>query len=714
MYKKFVPVLALVSTQSYASDDQMEHVLVSVPIHKATAETALPVTVLNGEELRREAAATISETLAFQPGLSNASFGPGVGQPVIRGQQGPRVTVLQNGTLSADVSNSSADHAVAAEPLLATSVEVLRGPSTLLYGGGAIGGVLNILDNRIPTTAVNGARGGFEYRYDSASELNGLVGRIEAGNERFTLHASGLLRDWEEVEIPGTAEREPDPDEEVVDGIIENSDGETSQYNLGGAFHFEKGFFGLAYSKLDNEYGIPPGAHGHHHEKDEHHDDEDHHDEDEHHDEDLFADEDHHDEDEHHDEDDHEHGDEEEEEFIRIDMAQKRYDANLHLHDAIPGIEVFRGFLTRTEYEHVELEGEETGTRFENDTWETRLELVHKQIGALHGVIGLQWRDNEYAAIGEEAFVPLTDSEEFGLFIVEDLHRDNWTFEFGLRYDRVKRDPQDSPVAESRDFDNLSGSISALWSINEQLSLGAGLSSNERAPVTEELYSNVEAMDEEDLVPHAATASIEIGDQDLDQETSRNLDLSLTWQPDWMTLSASIFYNDFKDYIALANTGLEVDELPVLQYVQDDAEFYGGEIRANMTLAEVGSGRLGLILQGDVVRGELDQLGDVPRLPPARVGAELNWGNQKLFTFLRALHATEQDKPGMNEEPTDAYTRWDAGIEYMFGSSPDSGVKVFLKGKNLTDEEIRLSTSYLRDLAPEPGRSIEAGLRVMF
>ena len=221
-------------------------------------------------------------------------------------------------------------------------------------------------------------------------------------------------------------------------------------------------------------------------------------------------------------------------------------------------------------------------------------------------------------------------------------------------------------------------------------------------------------MDEEDLVVHAATGSIEVGNPDLDQETSRNIDFSVTWEEDSSSAVINVFYNDFKDYIALGNTGVEVDETPVLAYVQDDAEFYGAEVEVNFMVTAVAGGDLGLRINGDMVRGELDKLGDVPRLPPYRVGAELNWTNDRAFTYLRVLTADDQDKPGENELETDGYTRWDAGVDTRFSVGSRSDLTLFLKFKNITDEEIRMSTSFLRDVAPEPGRSVEAGLRFTF
>jgi iron complex outermembrane receptor protein len=281
--------VALATANAAAEQLPMEHVLVSVPLHKKQAETALPVTVLTGDELQRQAATTIGETLGNRPGIASASFGPGVGRPVIRGQQGPRALTLQNGTLSADVSSLSPDHSVAVEALLAESIEVLRGPSTLLYGGGAIGGVVNIIDNRIPRTPLEGVQGGLEYRYDDAPGMDSGVFRLEGGNGTLAFHLSGSTRETDDLDIPGKAidesaveeqeeltggghEEGEEHEEEIenTDGYIANTDSDADNITGGISYHFgQQGFAGLAVSHLETEYGIPPGAHGHHEEEHE-------------------------------------------------------------------------------------------------------------------------------------------------------------------------------------------------------------------------------------------------------------------------------------------------------------------------------------------------------------------------------------------------------------------------------------------------------------
>ncbi len=692
--KRFMPLaLAVASANLAAQPLPIEHVLVSAPLQKQEAETALPVTVLSGDDLRRNARATIGDTLGDIPGLANASFGPGVGQPVIRGQQGPRVTVLQNGTSSADASAVSADHAVSVEALLADSIEVLRGPATMLYGAGAIGGVVNVTDNRIPRQRIDGVEGGAEMRHDSASDMDNGVVRLDGGSGNFAFHIDAMYRDWNNLNIPGLAAREHedhDDDDgdheelETTDGFIDNTGGRTRALTLGSSYHFDRGLVGFAVSRLENEYGIPAGAHGDH---DEHEDD-------------------------HGDEHEDEHGDDHED-GIRLDVEQTRYDLMFELLEPLPGFESLRSTVTYTDYEHAEIEGAgEIGTLYSNETWETRVELVHAEVAGFRGALGLQGRAGEFSALGEEAFIPVTDSRDLGLFLIEDWRTDNWIFEAGLRLDRDERDP-DAANSGKQDFTSVSVSGSAIWNASDDWQLRLYLARSERAPSIEELFSNVDGLGPEDWIEHAATAAIELGDPELDTEVSRNLDLSLHWHNGNKDLEVTFYYNDFADYITLMNTGLEVDGLPVLAYVQEDTKFYGVEVNGQFGLGSFAGGELQLGVFGDVTRGTLDNGDTVPRLPPRRIGGRLSWGSDALELWTRVVAAASQDRPGANEEPTDSYTRWDLGADYRlpFG---DSELTLFLAARNLADEEIRLSTSFLRDVAPEAGRSFEAGLRYRF
>ena len=697
MKRNIIALLVATSSAAMAQENRMEHVIVSVPVHKKTAETNLPVTVLSGDELHRAAAASIGETLSNKPGITNSSFGPGVGRPVIRGQQGARTITLQNGTSIADVSSLSPDHAVGVEPLLAESIEVLRGPSTLLYGGGAIGGVVNVIDNRIPLNPEEGVSGALEYRYDDAPGMDSLVGRIDAGTGDFAFHFSGSTRDFDDLDIPGQAidEQALEAEEELLgveheegeeelentDGHIANTDGDADSWTAGASYHFgESGFFGLSVNSHKTNYGIPPGAHGHGHEED--HEDADH---------------------------DEEHG--EEEENIRIDLNMDRYDAALHLHGLIPGfVDVARVNLTYTDYKHVELEGSEVGTRFKRETFESRAEFVHE--GEHNGVVGLQTRFDEFEATGEEAYVPKTDSTELGLFWVEDLDYGSWHIELGARVDWTERDP-DAQTADEESFSLYSASASAGYQFSDVWSASLALSRAARAPATEELFSNIDNSGET-LIPHAATGVIEIGDANLDEETSLNADLSVNWQGERSWAQITLFYNQFTDYIVLLNSGEFQDETPVYFYDQDDADFVGLEFESHFHLMDLGSGALALGVFGDIISGEFDDAGDVPRMPPRRIGSELSWSDEAFMAYMRVLNADDQEDAGNFETETDGYTRWDAGIDYRFSFYDDTEVLAFLKLKNISDEEIRLSTSFLRNYAPQAGKSIEAGIRFSF
>lgn len=672
--------VAVVSAPAWAqtameSNQPMEHLLVTVPIHKSEAETALPVTVLSGDELRQRAAASIGQTLDGQPGLTSASFGPAVGQPVIRGQQGPRVRVLQNGTGSQDASRVSADHAVTVEPLLADRVEVLRGPSTLLYGGGAIGGVVNVIDNRIPRQTLEQPRGALELRHGSGSDEDTAVFRGEASGMGLNWHISGLYRDWGLVEIPGAATSEQahaghdHDDEPQRRGVIDNSDGRTHNVTLGTSKSGDWGYLGVAVSRLENEYGIPSGGHEHH------------------------------------------GNDPDEPGAIRLDMEQTRIDL---AGEYLPGgsIESLRGHITYNDYQHRELEGREVGTVYSNEAWEGRFELVHARLGGWHGVWGVQLSDSDFSAKGEESFIPRSQTRSAGLFGVEDYHWGDWIFELGGRLDRERVDP-DHLEAERQEFTSVSGSASALWDVTEHWALGAALSRSERAPTVEELFSN-HGNTGDARVAHAASQAVEVGDADLDTEVSRNLDLSVRWHQSGWEAHLTAFYNDFSDFIYLANSGEELDELPVLVYRQQDARFHGLEYELGLPAWHVaGVGTLQMSLYGDVIRGRLNRDGDVPRLPPRRIGFRTDWALNGWSAYVDVLKASAQRRSGELETDTDGYTRVDAGVQYALRVA-ETDATLFLRGRNLGDREIRNATSFLRNFAPEPGRTIEAGVRWVF
>lgn len=681
----------------------LEHVLVSMPAHKKEAKTALPIYRLDGDELQRAAAQNLGDTLAGQPGVNSASFGPAVGQPVIRGHMGPRVQVLQNSLPTLDVSSNSADHAVSVEPLLADSIEVLRGPASLLYGGGAIGGVVNIIDGAIPSRHVEGIEAAAEVRHSSVSDGRTAVSRLDAGSGQWTIHLDALYRDWGSPDIPGLAVNTRTADAEELEessrGVLANADGRSRQHALGTAYHFsdggeDRGYIGLSFRELTSNYGIPAGVHAEHGE----HDDEEH------------SEEGHHDEEHHEDE----HG----EEGLRIDLVQLRWEAAGDLH--LDGFwELLRWRWTHSDYQHVELEpheeGESTvGTRFERKGQAARLELAHAEWGPLHGVVGVQWQNTRFSAQGDEAFVPPSEQESLGIFVAEDFHFYRWQFEVGLRADLDRLSAEGRPQQE---FFGSSASVAALYDITDNWLVAASWSQSRRAATAEERYSNIAAPAGE-LVVHGATGVIEVGDQDLGHETSDNYEVKLQLSYPRVSGDVTAYYNDFANYIYLQHTEEVQEETSIYRYRQNDATFHGVEYQFDWLLTDGGdAGQFSLGVFGDRINASLNDGEWLPRLPPRSDGLRLAFSRKLAKGLLTAdtswVRVNAQRRQPLNESATAGYHRVDASVAWssQFG---DTDYTLFVKGRNLGNEEIRNSTSFIRDVAPEPGRNIELGMRVNF
>ena len=664
-------ILLTLLIASVGNAQEADFELVIEGVHVRNSETALPVTIVTGDELDRKAKATIGDTLATQPGINNASFGPAVGQPVIRGQQGRRVMNLTNGIANADAAGNSADHATTIEPMLAESIEVLRGPSTLLYGGGAIGGVVNIVDGRIAET-LNPTAVELELRHDTASDMDSFIGEWEFSLDQFAVHLDLTNRDWNDLEIPGLS-IDPrwldDLDDENFDGHIANSAGRSTSATAGISYIFDKGHVGFAINSIETIYGLPPGTH------------------------------------------DHENGETDNHaEFASIDLDRVRYDLSAEWNDVNSFIENISYRSSLTNYQHIELESDGSpGTKFSNDAIQQRLQLSHYEINNWHGIFGLQINSELFGALGDESFIPETDADSFGLYLVEALHLNPITLEFGARVNRDEFETTNS-LAPSRKFSTISYSGSVLYDLNVFLSFGLATSHSERAPWTEELYSNFNLVNVIDCVSHKATATCEIGNNNLQEEKANNADISVYFDYSDIDSTITFFYNRFSDYIFLDNTGAEINELPIRRYQQEDARFYGLEIDLNYFI----NNEWELRVFADSIAGKFDTNGDAFRMPPYRLGSELRFDNGNLSSSLSMLHAFDQNDPGMNEFSTQKYTRWDAQINYSLNNIFDGELILFSKIRNISNEEIRLATSFLRGYAPESGRSIELGARYRF
>lgn len=672
-----LPALALADKRSDAHDHDTARTLDAVevtasPLRNAIDDLARPVEVLAGEELDARKAGTLGETLERQTGVQSSFFGAGVGRPIIRGQDGARVQVLNGGTGAADVSTISADHAVTIEPFLADQIEVLKGPATLLYGSGAIGGAVNVVDGRVPTRpAGRDLSGRAEIRHGSVSNESTGMARIDADAGAVTFHADLFRRDSDDYRIPGYAFSTALIAEELAEGEeLEhfargrqpNSALTTEGGAVGASWFGEDAWFGASVNTYRSNYGIPPGAHAH---------------------------------------EEGEEGEEEEAEVVRLDLRQDRLDVRGGFRGLGP-LQELNWRATRSRYEHTEFEGEEVGTVFENEGTELRLEAVQNEVAGWRGAFGLQYGHRDFAAIGDEAFVPPSVTRDIGLFVVQERDFGDFKLELGARHDRVRIEPEGGLAEVERNATSLA--VGGLWRFSEVMHLSLNLDRAERAPTAEELFSDG---------PHIATQSYEIGDATLEKETATNAELGLHLHQGRFEGKLSVYRAAFDDFIYLSDTGAELDGLPVRAWVQGDASFTGWEAEASAELLDNGSGLWTLRLFADGVDAKLDDGGRLPRIAPGRVGADLNWSLAGWRARVGAVRVADQDEVADGESETAGYTLVDAGLAYHWDVGA-TGWEAFLEGRNLTDREARAHTSFLKDFAPLPGRNVAVGVRVSF
>ena len=688
----------------------------ATPLPQTAENLTRPVEILAGERLDEAKASSLGETVNRLPGVQSSYFGPGVGRPIIRGLDGARVQVLSDGLSSGDVSTVSVDHAVSIEPFLANQIEVLKGPSTLLYGSGAIGGAVNVVDGRIPETVTGQPfEGRAELRAGSVNdEKTGMV-RLDGtdASGHFVFHADALHRETGDYDIPGFAEsaalREAEhADEEEHEGeehegeaeahgTLPNSFVRTDSGALGVSYVSERGFLGIGASLFSTRYGVPGHAHEDEHEGEEHA----------------------------------EEGEEHAEEAgVHVEMDQRRYELRGGLNQ-LGAFDTLRVKLARNEYTHTEFEGREVGTVFDNDSTEGRAELAFRGWAGWDGAFGLQASDRDFRAIGEEAFVPASQSRDVGLFMLGTRSFGPVDLELGARHDRNQVDiDEHEAIGPSRDFGATSLSAAARWNFGEDLHLTFGVDRAQRSPTAEELYSNG---------LHVATQSFEFGNPDLDVETANRAEIGAHWHHGPLRLGASLYYVDYSDFIYLADTGIEEHETPARVWNQTDAKFTGGEVELEWTFLENDSGAWSLRTFGDAVRGKLtgngtrtvgfsieDEgevedftadialSGNLPRIAPWRAGAELRWAGNHWRAGVGAVRYARQDDVAEFESETPGYTLVNANLAWHLDTAGGNAWELFVDGSNLLDEEARPHTSFLKDLAPLPGRNVSAGVRLFF
>ncbi|MFL9927381.1 TonB-dependent receptor [Herbaspirillum lusitanum] len=622
------------------------------------AQILTPAKVLAGDELRNKLGNSLGETLSQELGVSASAFGAGASRPIIRGMEGPRVMILQNGMPVSDVSTVSNDHAVATEGATARQIEILRGPAALLYGSGAIGGLVNVVNDRIPTLLLPRLTGEVEGRYGTVDGQKNGSFSLDGSAGQIGYHLDGNYRDTDNYKIPGNARQ---GDASSASGRLPNSF--THETSLGGGVSYiaDWGHIGLSASTLDDHYGIPT-------------------------DEKSF-----------------------------IDLHQNRYDLDTLVREPFAGFESFKFKLGYTDYTHIEKQQDGTpSTVFANRALQTRWELTHKPLAGWRGTFGVQTEQSNYSAIGAASgtaeLTPPTRSTSFAGFLVEERNFGPVLVSAGLRGESVQRRPDAGSGLADRDFSLLSWSTGALWAFTPGYGLGLTYSLAQRAPTVEELYSNG---------AHESTSTFDIGDGKLQKETSHNIELTLQKTEGLVRWKGNLFQNKVKNYI-YGRTNGKVDDSGAADpdgeftqrfWSQGDATIHGAEAEVSYNWNGEGYSVRGF---ADTSRGKLDNQGNLPLQPATRYGVGFGYRQGPVAGGVQVLRAMKQDRLASFETTeTPSYTQLDANLSY---TQKLNGVKVtwFALARNLLNQDIRLSTSVLKDSVPLSGRNLILGVRTSF
>lgn len=642
------------------------------------------VAVVQGAQLAQAIRASIGETLEKTPGVSASSFGPTASRPVLRGLQGERVRVLSDGIGAIDVSNTSADHASVVNPLLAERIEVLRGPQSLLYGSSAIGGVVNVIDRRIPIRVpAEQVHFGGSASYGSAAGERALAGTAEMRlGGGLVLHGDASFDKSRDMDIGGSALSpalraqalatagsglgEPDIDyaaNAAIAGRLPNTAARTWTAGAGLSWIGAGGMIGAAFTHTDSLYGVPirfaaaPG---------------------------------------------------EGQEAPRLTLRQDRIDARVQLDAGGAVIDKLLFRFGYADYAHSELEPDgSVGTTFLNQGLEARLELTQAQRGGWKGASGVQFVGRDFDVIGEEAFLPKNGTVQFGLFTVQQLDLGAFRLEAGARYEHTALTALPTPAQPQffggeRRFDTLSGSVGASAALAPGWRLGINLSRTIRAPSAEELFPNG---------PHAGTEAFEIGNPWLRPERASSAELVLRGGGEGYSLEASAYYTAFSGFIFDARTGEIEDGLPVYQYRQAAADWYGFEVQGKVTLARIGGWTVEADALADMVRATIDGYGPAPRIPPLRVLGGIGATSAKWDLRGEVERVTAQNRVAPNETATPGFTRVNAELNWRPWGK-DRPLSFALSANNIFDVTARRHASILKDYAPLAGRDLRVSARL--
>lgn len=660
-------------------------IIVTAPLARDISNALAGTSMLTGAALAKELRPTIGDTLARQPGVSATSFGPSASRPVLRGFQGDRVRILTDGIGSFDVSNSSVDHPVVINPLTADRIEVLRGPAALLFGSSAIGGVVNVIDSRIPRRVPDEPiHADLIASYGSAATErslsagidaplgHGLVAHLDASHSKSDdLRTGGHILSGP---LRSTAAASSDPQIRVLAdlaGKLPNSGARSTDVAAGLALVDGPNNFGISINRYDSLFGSPvrwslePGA---------------------------------------------------DPERVRLDIRQWREDARAEMQIGGTLIEQVKLRAGHADYRHVELDAAgAAGTLFSSTAYEGRLEVVQAKQGGWRGAFGGQMFLRSLGIEGEEKFLPRNESQQYGLFALQELAIGALVAEGGLRYEhsilQADADGMLKTPDTRRTFDAMSASLGATLPIAQGWRAGLNLSRSERAPTAEELFANG---------PHAGTQAFELGNTDFTRERSLGLEATLHGKGQGYTLSLAAYYNRFANYIYEAQVvqsvceasaaGRDVD-LPCFARAQADARHYGFEFEGTLDLGRIGDFTFVADALADTVHATIIGNGPAPYIPPLRLLGGLEAQSDRLDARIEAEWVDGQSRLAAFETPTPGYTMVNTSLSWKPFPDDKTG-SLILSANNLFDVEARRHASVLKDHAPLAGRDIRLTLRL--
>lgn len=667
-------ILAALTPVAFAEEAKKKEQLETIkstahPLTQSAVDFAAAENVIGQKELAT-GAPTIGNALENEVGIYSNEYGAGSSRPVIRGQDGPRVKVLQHGSETADVSSLSPDHAITIDPILAQQVEVIRGPSTLLYTAGTVGGLVNVTDSKIPTKMPEkGYEGNLNLRYGSGSDEKIVSGGVTAAlGDQFALRVEGLKRDANSYIAPhyyhehdGELEKER---------RVPNTFAKGETVNLGLSWVHDRGFTGISYSNRQDKYGLP----GHEH-ADCHIDRSGN---------GLDC----------HGQHDHDHGSD-----PWVDLKTERYDFRSELENPFSGFSKLRAHASYTDYKHNEIEGNEVATTFKSKGYDGRLELVHNSVAGWEGVFGTQYNQQKLDITGEESILAPTKTQKWSLFALEHKQINDFHFELGARVDHQTIDIKSNKNNYSDQA--FSGSAAVNWEFAPSYTLSLVGSHQQRLPLAQELYADG---------THIATNSIERGNENLDVEKSNNLELGLRFENGPLDYRVNVYHNWYENYIYGKTTAFDSDTgFRLLDYTQDKARFYGAEAEVAYAINDTYK----VSLFGDAVRGKIDGE-NAPRVPAGRVGTKVDVDFADGWSGLAEYsHVFKQDRISAFEQETSGYNMVNLGVAYAGKYAQDTNYRMYFKANNLLDEDVYQHASFLSNI-PQVGRNFTVGIEFGF